>query len=271
MRSIAATLQYIFKNFLFIFVFALIPSYFFAASLDLENIRALAQALLSAENPEFLQVFSFLSFVNARGWVFSVICLILLVICLPLLFGFIEKHMRIGSRSFKGIWGRFNTNFLSTLVVGVLFLAMYELWALIASGLIYGSTLMFSDAAGSVAAVLVYFVMLALISYLASIFLLWLPCLLITGYNFMDALSYSNQLYAGKKGGLFLAVFVPGAVSGVVTLLVVGVFAPMHVQMPVFLIEEILFLLLMLYYSALMFVAYFRLTGEERADLQKKF
>ena len=31
------------------------------------------------------------------------------------------------------------------------------------------------------------------------------------------------------------------------------------------------FLLLMLYYSALMFVAYFRLTGEERADLQKKF
>ena len=113
--------------------------------------------------------------------------------------------------------------------------------------------------------------MLALIAYIASVFLLWLPCLLITGYNFVDALAYSNQLYAGKKGGLFLAVFLPCVVSGVVTLLVVGVFAPMHVQLPVFFIVEILFLLLMLYYSALMFVAYFRLTGEERADLQKKF
>lgn len=155
--------------------------------------------------------------------------------------------------------------------MGVLFLAMYELWALIASGLVYGATLLFSGIAGTVAAILLYFAMLALIAYIASVFLLWLPCLLITGYNFVDALAYSNQLYAGKKGGLFLAVFLPCVVSGVVTLLVVGVFAPMHVQLPVFFIVEILFLLLMLYYSALMFVAYFRLTGEERADLQKKF
>ncbi len=271
MRSIGSTLKYIFKNFLFIFVFALIPSYFYAASLDMENIRDLTQTLLAAENPSFLQVFSFLSFVNANGWILSLACFVSLGICLPLLLGFIEKHMRIGSRSLKGIWGRFNTNFLSTLFVGVLFLAMYELWALIASGLIYGATLMFSGIAGNVAAVLLYFAMLALIAYIASVFLLWLPCLLITGYNFVDALAYSNQLYAGKKGGLFLAVFLPCAVSGVVTLLVVGVFAPMHVPLPVFFIVEILFLLLMLYYSALMFVAYFRLTGEERADLQKKF
>ena len=41
--------------------------------------------------------------------------------------------------------------------------------------------------------------------------------------------------------------------------------------MPLFLITELLFLFFMLYYASLMFVAYFRLTGEERMDLKKKF
>lgn len=261
-----------FKNFIFLFPFALIPSYFFALALDLNSLETIVRKVLAVDvEVSFDTVFNSFSLITADRWLFGIVSFICMALFMPMLLAFIEKHMRIGSRSFKGIWGRFNTNFLSTLFVGVLFLAMYELWSLIASGLVYGATLLFSGIAGTVAAILLYFAMLALIAYIASVFLLWLPCLLITGYNFVDALAYSNQLYAGKKGGLFLAVFLPCVVSGVVTLLVVGVFAPMHVQLPVFFIVEILFLLLMLYYSALMFVAYFRLTGEERADLQKKF
>ena len=42
-------------------------------------------------------------------------------------------------------------------------------------------------------------------------------------------------------------------------------------ELPLFLITELLFLFFMLYYASLMFVAYFRLTGEERMDLKKKF
>ena len=45
----------------------------------------------------------------------------------------------------------------------------------------------------------------------------------------------------------------------------INVYVPVFVE--VFIIVDILFL----YYCTLMFVAYFDLTGEERADLRKKF
>ena len=270
MRSIAATLQYIFKNFLFIFVFALIPSYFFAASLDLENIRALAQALLSAENPEFLQVFSFLSFVNARGWVFSVICLILLVICLPLLFGFIEKHMRIGSRSLKGILSRFNYNFLSTLVVLVCVLAVYELWALVTAGLLYGESVLLGGIACFIVILLTLVGMTALICYLASVILLWLPCMQITGYGFMESLSYANQLNANVRGKVFLAVFLPCLACFLLQFAAIIPSAMAGIEFPVFIVYELIYLIMILYYSALMFVVCFDAAGEERLDIRKK-
>ena len=271
MRLIAGTFRYLIKNFLFIFVFAIIPSYFYAMSLEMNNIRALTQNLLSGEAPEFGQLFTFISFVYGRQWVFSLLCIALLIVCLPMLFGLIEKHMRIGIRSFRGIPGRFNTNVLPTIIVLFILLAIYELWALIASGLLYAETLLFGGVACTIVVVVTYLALLALMCYIASVLLLWLPCQLITGYSFMDALSYSNQLYVGQKGGLFLAVYLPCAAGAVLELLFIGVFGPSNVQIPVFFVMELLFIVLLLYYCILMFVAYFRLTGEERADLRKKY
>lgn len=271
MKFIGSAFGYVFKNFLFIFLFALIPSYFYAMSLDLNNIHALTDSLFSGENPEFLQIFDFISFVNGKRWVFSLVCFVTLLACLAMLFGLIEKHMRIGSRSYKGVAGRFNTNILSTLAVGLVILAVYELWSLIASGFIFMITFLLDGLACTVAVCVAYFGMVAIICWIMSVLLLWLPSLLITGFSFMDALSYSNQLYGGSRGGLFLAVYLPCAAGAVVELLVAGVFGPGNVQVPVFVIMELLFIILILYYSALMFTAYFRLAGEERADLRKKY
>lgn len=270
-KFIGSAFQYVFKNFLFIFIFALIPSYFFAMSLDTENIHMLADAVFKGGNLQFQYIFHFISFVNGHGWPYSLVCFAAMVICLPMLLGFIEKHMRIGYRSFKGLAGRFNTNFLSTLIVAIVFFVIYELWALITSGILFGEFCLLSGAAVAVVVSITYFALLAVFCYIASLLLLWLPCLLMTGYNFMDALSYSNQLYSEKKRGLFLAVFLPAAVAAVVELLVAGVFGPQNIRIPVFIIMELLFILLLLFYCALMYVAYFRLTGEERADLRKKY
>ncbi len=272
MKFIGSTIQYIFKNFLFIFIFALIPSYFFAMSLDTENIHALADAVFrGGDHLQFSQIFHFISFVNGRGWPYSLVCFAAMAVCLPMLFGFIEKHMRIGSRSFKGLAGRFNTNFLSTLIVAVVFFVLYELWALITSGILFGEFCLLSGAAVAVVVPLTYFAMLAVFCYVASLLLLWLPCLLMTGYNFMDALGYSNQLNSEKRSGLFHAVFLPAAAAAVAELLVAGVFGPRNIRIPVFVIMELVFIFMLLYYCGLMYVAYFRLTGEERADLRKKY
>lgn len=272
MRYIGSALRYMFKNFIFIFLFALIPSYFFAMTVDTENAEILVKSFLDTNATlEFSRLFTFFSPVNARGWPFALVCFAAMAIFLPMLFGFIEKHMRIGSRTFRGVAGRFNTNFLSTLVVIVLGALSYELWALITAGLIFAEALLLNGIACAVVALLTYVGMVALLCYLASAFLLWLPCLLMTGYNFMDALVYTNQLSAGNKGGLFLAVFLPAAAGVAVEVAAVVLCGLAELGAVLFAVTELLFLFLVLYYSSLMFTAYFRLAGEERNDLKKKY
>ncbi len=270
MKYIGSALRYMFKNFIFVFLFALIPSYFFAMTVDTDNARVLTQELISADGGvTFSGLFTFFSPVNAGGWPYALVCLAALAVSLPFLFGFIEKHMRIGSRSFKGLAGRFNTNFITTLVLTLLGTAVYELWALLAAGLIFAESLILTGIAYAAVAIATYAAMVALVCYLLSAFLTWLPCLLVTGYRFFDALDYSNQICTGHKGGLFLACFLPAAAGLVLEVAAVALSG--FTKLPLFLITELLFLFFMLYYASLMFVAYFRLTGEERMDLKKKF
>ena len=272
MRYIASTIKYLFRNFIFIFIFALIPSYFFAMTLDRHNLISIADEIFALKADfTFGQIFSYLSPINARRWAFSLVCFISLVVCLPMLFGFIEKHMRIGSRSFKGTAGRFNHNFLTTLWILVILLAVYELWAVITAGMIYAETLFLEGIACYVVTLIIYLAMVALITYISSIFLLWLPCLQITGYNFMDALSYCNQLYVQKRRKLFLSVFIPGLCGVVLQFAVAGLNLAEHLHYLGFVFSELIYLFLILYYCILMFVAYFVMAGAERMDLETEY
>lgn len=272
MKYIGSAFKYVFKNFIFVFLFALIPAYFLAMTADIGNIASISESIFSGKaDLTFAQLFAFLSPLNGKGWPWAIVFFVAAAVCMPMLFGFIEKHMRIGSRSLKGVARCFNNNFLSTVAVLLIFAAVYELWALIAAGLVFAVTFLIDGFASYIVALIVLAGMDALIAYIASLILLWLPCLQITGYNFMDALSYSNQLYAKRKGKLFVAVLLPLLAGIVLQMFIVWVSPMAGFQIPVFILLELVFLLLFLYYCALMYVAYFEAAGEERADLKKKF
>lgn len=272
MKYIGSAFKYVFKNFIFVFLFAIIPAYFLAMTADIENIASISESIFSGKaDLTFAQLFAFLSPLNGKGWPWAIVFFVSAAVCMPMLFGFIEKHMRIGSRSLKGLAGRFNNNFLSTLVILLIFTAVFELWALIAAGLVFAVTLLIDGFAAFIVALIVLLGMDALIAYIASLILLWLPCLQITGYSFMDALSYSNQLYAQRKGRLFLAVFLPLLAGVVLQMVIVWVSPIAGFRIPVFILLELVFLILFLYYCVLMYVAYFDAAGEERMDLKKKF
>lgn len=272
MKYIGSAFRYLFKNFIFLFPFALLPSYFLAMSVDVDNLASLAESTLAVEtNFDFLQVFTFLSPFNAEGWPYAIVFVVMCAVFVPMLHGFIERHMRIGSRSFKGVAGRFNTNFLPTLAVLALFLAAYELWALLAAGLIYAVTILLDGIACYVLAVSVLFGANALLAWLASAFLLWLPCMQLTGYSYLDSLNFSGQLYARRRGKLFLAVFLPLAV-GVVLQFAIAAASPLEaLRIPAYVLLELVYLFLFLYYCILMYVAYFDAAGEDRMDLTKKY
>ena len=272
MKYIGSAFKYLFKNFIFLFPFALLPSYFLAMSMDIDNLAMLAESALAVRTDfDFLQVFTFLSPFNAEGWPFALLFVAMCAVFIPMLHGFIERHMRIGSRSYKGIAGRFNTNFLPSLVVLLLILLGYELWALLAAGLVYAVTILLDGVACYVIAVAVLLGANALLAWLVSVFLLWLPCMQITGYGYMDALNFSGQLYVRRRGKLFLAVFLPQA-TGVILQFAIVAASPLEaLRIPAYLLLELVYLFLFLYYCVLMYVAYFDAAGEERMDLAKKY
>ena len=270
MKYIGGALRYMFVNFIFIFVFALLPSYFVAMSVDLDSLARLVRGFFTDGDFLFYDLFFMLSPFNATGWPFAIVCAVCILVCMPMLLGLIEKHMRLGIRTFKGVFGRFDCNFLATFVVTFVLFACYEVWAVITAGLLYAESLLLAGIASSVVVLITLIGLVAALCYGASYMLLWLPCRLLTGCGYIEALRYSNQLVYKKRGSLFLSVFLPVAVSLVLDLLVVGLSSMGNLNIPVVLTVELLVLLLFLYYASLMFVAYFDLTGEERMDISRK-
>ena len=92
MKYIGGALKYVFKNFIFIFPFALLPSYFFAAALDLESLELIVRKLLAADSDvAFIAVFNSFSLINGPRWVFGVISFACMAVCMPMLFCFYRK------------------------------------------------------------------------------------------------------------------------------------------------------------------------------------
>ena len=272
LKYILGSFRYLFKNFIFIFFFVLLPSFFFAMTIDLDNAAEVIGKFLDSDSLiSFPHILTLVSPVNAHGWPYALLFVASVVVCLPFLLGYIEKHMRIGTRSLKGVFGRFNYNFLTTLLVSVIFLAVFEAWSVLTSGMIYAAVSLFTGGVRLFMSLVIFFAMVALMCWAATVLLLWLPCMQVNGYGALEALSYSNRLVNERRGGLFLSVFLP-ALAGVILVLAVAALSDLiNVYVPVFVAVFIIVDILFLYYCTLMFVAYFDLTGEERADLRKKF
>ena len=269
MKYIGSALRYMFKNFIFVFLFALIPSYFFAMTVDTDNARVLTQELISADGGvTFAGLFTFFSPVNAGGWPYALVCLAALAVSLPFLFGFIEKHMRIGKRSFNGAFSRLNDNIVSSFFVTLLYCAIYELWSLVTAAVLYAFGALVLNAVGVYILSLLFFIgLIYALLFVVSVFYLWLPCLQITGFRAYDALRYSYQLVSNIRGKLILAQ----ALSLLTANIVVGLSAIYLPALPFQIITFVVFLLLFAEFCVRMEVAYFETENLDREDLLRSY
>ena len=257
MRYLGMTFKYIFKNFIFIFFFALIPSFFFAMSTDIHNIGAVADNIVTGEfDLSFVQLFNFFSLFSLNRWPFALAAFVLTLLFMAMLLSMMEKHMRVGSRSFRDLFKRIDYNLGARVTAG-----LCSLVVLIVTNGLARCILGIALACG----------MMVLLCYLVSLFLLWLPCRQITGYSFMDSLSYSSQISTGKRGKIFLAVLIPYLSCSLLQGIVVTVSAFADMRPVVFLCIEIIYIFVFLYYNVLMYVLFFDANGEERLDLKKKY
>lgn len=272
MKYTKKSLKYVFGNFGYLILFGLFPAVFLASSLDVATLSKVFRSYFTG-NPhaEFYEIFhavSIFNFHSPLAVLAQIVGVLLVVFCVSLMMAFIEKHMRIGKRTWNGMFAKLNDNLISTGGMTLLFAAVYEVWALVVSALLFLCNAIDSRTAVYVSTIIVFYGMHVVLLYVVSVFYLWLPCFQITGFRPFEALRYSYQLMGKAKwrviGEQFFSLVIAEALLAAVSIFVRGYFA-------VFALATIVFAGMILIFVARMQVVYFECAQIDRADLEKKF
>ena len=201
--------KYIMKNIWFVLPFSVMPAVFMALSLDFTAIRTFATGFFSGDpRLGFADYFGALSFVRFDSWlggIYSVLAFLFLAVCSALMLAFVEKHMRIGKRSFSGILSGFLNIFPSALAVTFLYTFIFEAWALLLSALLFVIAEFESSVAVYILMTVAGLVFVFALLYVATVFYLWLPCRQMTGFGPYNAFLYSYRLVMGVRWRLVLS------------------------------------------------------------------
>ena len=266
MRKVLDSWKYIVKNICFLLPFSVVPAIFLALSLDYTEIGTLMRGFFTGNaRLPFLGYFRTLSLVridSPLGGIFSALAVVALVIFSALLLSFVEKHMRIGKRTLSGLWRRFVNSLATVTVVALVYVILYELWALLFSALLFWLSTIPITAVFYLLFIVAFLFFTYALLFLVTVFYLWLPCRQMTGFGFYDAFLYSYRLMVGIRWNLILSYLV----SFVAALLVFGVSALLP-EAVFRCIAVVVFALLFLSFCVRMEIAYFRVDKLDREDL----
>lgn len=269
MKYFAQTGKYILKNGFYVFPFTILPALFLALSLDQESILNVFNAITSGElKIGFLDIFRAVSLFNFAEWwiaVFGIVGVLLLIVCVSMLMAFLDKHMRIGKRSYVGIFSKVNDNLLSTGFIVLLIVIIYQLWALLTATVFYLCTFIENAPLAYVFAAVVYLAAHFLLIHLVSIFYLWLPCMQHTGFRTTEAFRISHELLEPVKARIVVTqVLTVLLIEAIIAALVVFI----SNWLVSFFVAAALYAVLIMVFFVRMQIVYFDRSGIEREDLK---
>lgn len=261
--------KYILKNFLYVFPFAIIPALFLSFSTDKGALTTVLEAFFQRRlfGWTFTELFRAISVLNFGSWqsiVFGLIGILVIVPCVALMMALLEKHFRIGKRTFNGLWSKLNDNFISTCGFALLLVVIYEVWALISAAILFFISRL---GMGLLAYILTVAFLLALhfvLLYVIGTVYLWMPCMQITGFRALEALHYSYQLILPVRwrilsGQAFFLILAEALICVCAWYI--------HSSLVFMLIATALYAILIMLFCVRMEVAYFDLDHIQRADL----
>lgn len=273
MKYTVQSSKYVLKNFIYLFPFAILPAIFLSASTDEGAIASIIKAVFAGDIStwSFGALFRAISVLNFASWksvVFGIVGIIWIVPCVALLMALLEKHMRIGKRTYNGLWNKLNDNFNSTCSVVITVVIAYEIWTLLLAAFLFFLSRI------PIAAVAYVFTILAFIAFhvvlmvsIGAIYL-WLPCMQITGFRLFEALHYSYHLMSPIKWKIMLSqIAVLLSVEALICACSMFVVSPVVFRVVV----AVLYACVLMIYCVRMQVAYFDRDNIERADTAKYY
>jgi len=271
MRYTKQSCNYILKNFFYIFPLTILPAFLLSLSTDEVAIQCFVETVIRGDlmNLHFDHIFCAVSVLNFGSWesvIFGLLSIVGIIVFMAILMAFLEKHMRIGKRTFNGIFSKLNDNFISTACVVFIVLAMYEIWSLILTALLFLVTRLQVTVLSYVFGAIVYIAMHVLLIYLVSTIYLWLPCMQITGFKLLEALNYSYNLVASIQWGILIGqlmfLFCTEAIMCLCVML-----SPSSLIFTI--VTTALFAILIMIFCVRMEIVYFDRDNIDRADIKR--
>ncbi len=266
MRTVFGSWKYIFKNIWFLLPFAVVPAVFMSLSLDYQCVRSVWSDFFAGDpRAEFLELFHAWSFIRVDSWlglVYSILAVISVIFFMALLLAFVEKHMRLGKRTLSGIGAQFVNNLPSVVFAVLVYLVIYEAWAVVLSAVMFAVSEISATATVYAADVIFIVIFAFVLIYLSTILYLWLPCRQMTGFRFFEAFLYSYRLMVGVRGKVLVSFAI--SLTALFVLLCGCAFLPAAVF---YIVGVAAFALLFLNFCVRMEAVYFETDKLDREDL----
>ena len=269
MKCLKATLSYFFDKgaqmVLLSVVPALLSALVFSPSAGLYFLMCFED--LNADS--FASLYKQMHFLSYDFFWVGIIGLVLCFIVLALLFGIVDRHMRIGefTVSFRRAKTRLNYNILTALKFGITAGVVFELCDVLLTLLYYAWARRFGS--GAVWLVFALFSLIAvglLLLFVMSAILLWSPFMLHTGLRTRDAFKMGWRQMSGRVFPSLVTLLV-GMLPFIVVMTVVGAVTSSTVARVV--LDGLAVAVGIPYYVTLMYVQFYDVTGAERMDLNK--
>ncbi len=141
MSVVFSSVKYIFRNFWYVLLFALLPAIFLALSLDYRSIHDYVVAFFTGDPRvgflDFFCIWSLFHFHSSLSIIYGVCMFVCVVVSASFLFVLVEKHMRLGRRTPNGLLAGFKNAFLPVLGVAAIYLVIYEVFVVVLSSLLF--------------------------------------------------------------------------------------------------------------------------------------
>lgn len=269
MKYVKNSLSYIFKNFLYIFLLALVPAGFVGTLLSPFKIFEFMTNYSGIVVNNFGDIFYALVNFKIVPIILTILGVAVLAIFVSLTIGQMENHMRSGKLNYKGMSQYINNNILVVAINLCLILLVWFALQFLLSAILMLIHLIFSGigntptVANIVVAIIISAFKFALFLQLTAILFLTIPNMLISGYPTKQAISNAIKILNKNNFNFLLAMLVPFVVIIPLACVLKGNL--------VYITNIIGTLILFMYYTSLSMTSYFELSSIPRYDNRKYY
>lgn len=270
MKNIKDSFVYIYKNFLYLFLFALVPAVLLGVFLSPFKFIEFINTYPSTAISKFADVFYALVDISWIKLLYYVIAVVVLSLFVSLILGMIENHFRSGKRNLKNFKSFINNNIMNVFCNFLMLFIIYFILSFLSTTFIYlfhilisgiGATPnVFSIIIASLFVVLYFCLNLgfSLISFLN------IPNMLINGYNFKNSLGGVFNLLYKNRVELLLGMLIP-------YIIIIPTISLTTNSKLIILFNILGILICLIYYSSFIMVSYFSLNNLNRYDNRRYY